>query len=197
MILKKNTFTFLLFLLLHASIHAQEIDFGSYSSLYSVTISELSPAEDIEFGTLIQNDGITAVTIDDAKIFTIEGVKYLDIIVDITADEFLLKDGNLSCSTNPSCRIPFTLEASYANRGMQSVGQAIGFTVLGTTASEQFPIKYRGNAPPGPPPTPVFEGYDPSAFNETAYLYIYGSVNVGNIDAGSYTGMINISISYD
>lgn len=182
---------------LSVTLHAQEIDFGSFSSSYSVTLSELSPGSELDFGTLIQNDGVSTVTIDNAKVLTIEGVKYLDIIVDLTADQYLLLNGNLSCQTNPSCRIPYTLQASYANRGIMSISQVSDFLVSGTTASEQFPIKYRGNVPPGPPPTPVYEGFNTSLFNETAYIYIYGSVNVGNVDAGSYTGTVNVTINYD
>lgn len=192
----KLTFILTLFLLSNAT-QGQEIDFGSYSSSYSVTLSELSPGAELDFGTLIQNDGVTSVTIDNAKVLTIEGVKYLDIIVDLTADQYLLLNGNLSCQTDPSCRIPYTMQASYANRGVMSISQVSDFLVSGTTASEQFPIKYRGNAPPGPPPTPVYQGFNPALFNETAYIYIYGSVNVGNVDAGSYTGTVNITVNYD
>lgn len=192
----KLTFILTLFLLSNAT-QGQEIDFGTFSSSYSVTLSELSPGAELDFGTLIQNDGVTSVTIDNAKVLTIEGVKYLDIIVDLTADQYLLLNGNLSCQTDPSCRIPYTMQASYANRGVMSISQVSDFLVSGTTASEQFPIKYRGNAPPGPPPTPVYQGFNPALFNETAYIYIYGSVNVGNVDAGSYTGTVNITVNYD
>ena len=135
---------------------------------------------------------------NDAKIFSIEGVRYLDIIVDLTADQYLLLDGNLSYSSDPTRRIALTMGAAYANLGNQSTAEAILFNVVGTTASAQFPIKYRGNVPPGPPPTPVYQGFDPSQFNETAYLYIYASINLpGGLVAGSYTGNINVSISYD
>jgi hypothetical protein len=181
----------------HFSAQAQEIDFGSYSSTYSVSLSELIPSTDLEFPTLIQNEGLVSLTISDAKVLSIEGIKYLDVIVDVTADEYLLLNGNLSCETDPSCRIPFTLQAAYANRGLNDIGDAINMTTIGTTASAQFAVKYRGNAPPGPPPTPVYKGYNPALFNETAYLYIYGSVNVGNIDAGNYTANINITVNYD
>ncbi|MBO6571491.1 MAG: hypothetical protein JJ958_03505 [Balneola sp.] len=179
------------------SVSAQEIDFGQYSSAYSISLSEFNPSEELEFGTLIQNQGPTSIDLVNAKVLTLEGVKYLDVIVDITADNYLLLNGDLGCETDPSCRIPFTLQAAYANRGNNNVNESVSITVLSNVASAQFQILQRTNGPPGPPPTPVYEGYDPNIFNETAYLYIYGSINVGNVDAGSYTSSISVTINYD
>lgn len=179
------------------SLKAQEIDFGDFSSKYAVTLSELNPAEDLEFGTVIQNEGVKSIDLVDAKILMIEGVKYLDVIVDITADNYLFLDSDVACNgSNTNC-IPFTLQAAYANRGSNNTNQAVLMQIASNVASAQFPILARGNQPPGPPPTPVYEGYNPALFNETAYIYIYGSLNVGNVDAGSYSGEITITVSYD
>lgn len=179
------------------SVFAQEIDFGQYSSAYSISLSEFNPSEELEFGTLIQNQGPASIDLVNAKVLTLEGVKYLDVLVDITADNYLLLNGDLGCETDPSCRIPFTLEAAYANRGNNNVNESVSITVLSNVASAQFQILQRTNGPPGPPPTPVYEGYDPNIFNETAYLYIYGSINIGNVDAGSYSSSISVTINYD
>ena len=177
--------------------NAQEIDFGQYSSAYSLTLSELIPSEDLEFGTIIQNQGLTTINITNAKVLTLEGVKYLDVLLDITADDYLLLNGDLGCETNPSCRIAFTLQAAYANRGDNDTNEAYNMTVLSNVASAQFQILQRESGPPGPPPTPVYEGYNPSLFNETAYIYIYGSINVGSVNAGSYSGQIMVTLNYD
>lgn len=183
---------------IHAYSHAQELNFGTdYSSVYSVSIADLNPSLDLDFGLLAKNEGVSSLTINEGKVISIEGVRYLDVYVEILADQYLLKDGNPSCSTNPSCRIPFTLQAAYTNRGQNNTSQSIVMNVLSYTATALFPIKYRGNAPPGPPPTPVYNGYNPALFNDTAYLYIYGSINVGNVDAGSYSSDITITVSYD
>jgi hypothetical protein len=187
----------LLFLIISSQVVGQEIDFGSFSSSYSVTLTDLTPSSDLDFGTVIQNEGVNSLTLNEAKVISIEGVSYLDVIVDVTADTYLLKDGNPSCSTNPSCRISLTMQAAYANRGQNNISQAVLMTTIGQTASAQFPVKYRGNAPPGPPPTPVYVGYNPALFNETAYVYVYGSINVGNVDVGSYEGDITVTVSYD
>jgi len=179
------------------ALKAQEIDFGDFSSKYTVSITELIPAEDLAFGMVIQNEGLKTIDLLDAKVLMIEGVKYLDVIVDITADNYLYLDNDVSCNgTNSNC-IPFTLQAAYANRGNNNTNQAVLMQVASNVASAQFPILARGNRPPGPPPTPVFEGYNPALFNETAYLYLYGSINVGNVNAGTYSGQITVTVTYD
>lgn len=178
-------------------LKAQEIDFGDFSSKYTVSITELIPAEDLAFGMVIQNEGLKTIDLLDAKVLMIEGVKYLDVIVDITADNYLYLDNDVSCNgTNTNC-MPFTLQAAYANRGNNNTNQAVLMQVASNVASAQFPILARGNRPPGPPPTPVYEGYNPALFNETAYLYLYGSINVGNQNAGSYSGQIQVTVTYD
>lgn len=178
-------------------LNAQEIDFGDFSSKYTVSITELIPAEDLSFGMVIQNEGLKTVDLLDAKVLMIEGVKYLDVIVDITADPYLYLNNDVSCNGSNSNCIPFTLQAAYANRGNNITNQAVLMQVASNVASAQFPILARGNRPPGPPPTPVYEGYNPALFNETAYLYLYGSINVGNQNAGSYSGQIQVTVTYD
>lgn len=178
------------------SASAQEIDFGDFSSKYAVTLSELN-ADDLAFGTVFQNEGLKSIDLQNAKVLMIEGVKYLDVIVDITADNHLYLGNDVACNgSNTNC-IPFTLQAAYANRGNNNTNQAILFQVASNVASAQFPVLARGNRPAGPPPTPVYEGYNPAAFNETAYIYLYGSLNVGTVDAGSYSGTITVTVSYD
>lgn len=179
------------------NIQAQEIDFGEFSNKYSVTISELNMGQDLSFGELVQNEGTKSINILESKVLLIEGVKYLDVIVDVAASNYLFLGEDINCNgTNSNC-IPFTLNAAYANRGDNNPGQAVIMQVTSNVASAQFPILARQNAPPGPPPTPDYEGYNPALYNETAYLYIYGSINVGNVNAGDYSGEITITVTYD
>jgi len=181
----------------NSSLEAQEIDFGDFSSKYAVSLSELIPAEDLDFGMVIQNEGLKTIDLINAKVLMIEGVKYLDVIVDVTADNYLYLSGDIACNGSNSNCIPFTLQAAYANRGNNNTNEAILMQIASNVATAQFPIEARGNRPPGPPPTPVYEGYNPALYNETAYIYLYGSLNVGNVDAGSYSGEITITVSYD
>lgn len=176
--------------------NAQEIDFGSYNN-YSVSVSEFNPAVPLSFGQILRNEGTVNISLEESKVLLIDGVKYLDIYVDITADPKLLLNGDGNCSINPSCSIPFTLQVAYANRGTNSTAEANLMNVSSNVASARFPILQRGNRPAGPPPTPVYEGYNPAAHTETAYLYLYGSINVGNIDAGSYTADITVTVTYE
>ena len=175
---------------------AQEIDFGDYFN-YSISVTELNPASDLGFGGFITNSGFSSISLSEAKILTVEGVKYLDVFVNITADPELLLNGNIGCASNPSCSIPFTLEAAYANAGANNIGQATIIPVTSNTAVAQFPILKRGNGPPAPPPTPVSGNFNPALYFETAYIYLYGSINIGNVDAGAYTANITVTLSYD
>lgn len=195
LILKYQLF-FLVFFLSIKPVYAQEIDFGDYYN-YSLSVAEQNPGEDFEFGTLISGSGTNNIGISNALVLTITGVKYLDIFLTITADSKLLLNANPACASDPSCSIPFTLEAAYANRGSDNIGQARLINVAANSGTAQFPVRYRTSAPPSPPPTPVYEGYDPSIYNETAYLYLYGSLNIGTVDAGNYSAEIDITIIYD
>lgn len=199
--LKSNTFEmrfFFSFILLSFfltdSLEAQEIDFGTFTTA-SVTLAQLNPAEDLDFGLLVSNNGVASIGISNSVVFTLTGVRFLDVILDVSADDNLTLDG-LPCGA-ANCMIPFTLEAAYANLGSDNIGQARVISVASNFGSAQFPILRRNDGPPGPPPTPNFVGFDPSAFNSTAYIYIYGSINVGNVDAGNYEGQITISVNYD
>jgi len=39
-------------------------------------------------------------------------------------------------------------------------------------------------------------GLDGQWWNSTAYIYIYGNINIGNVKPGRYTGTININVDY-
>lgn len=178
------------------SLQAQQIHFGTYSD-YGIQITEVSSG-DLDFGNVLRNEGIKNIDLADAKVFAITGVKYLDAIVDISIPtsqpQYLTLNG--TTTSNVSEEIPFTLKAAYANLGQQNYGQARFININpDNSATVRFRIHGRGDQPPGPPPTPPHKGYTPP--EDTAYLYIYGSINVGNVNAGTYTTTINISVTYD
>lgn len=188
---------FILFLL-SVNSNAQEINFGGYYN-YSVTVTPESGGV-LDFGTILTDEGVIDIDITSPSVavYSIEGVKYLDAFVTVTSPGYIYLDGNSGC-IDSTCRIPLEVKAAYANRGVNNALQSIEITGIPTYTSGRFPIKYRGSAPPGPPPTPVYEGYTPSAsINiETAYLYIYGQLTVASHIIGTYSSNITIAIDYE
>lgn len=182
--MKRLSFITILFFLVLATASAQEINFGQYAT-EDIILTNVSSNSSLSFGQILQNEGIKQIQLSDPEVvvFSIEAEIDKDVFVTITAPPNLQID--------PSNTIPFTLWAAYANRGNNNIGQAK--LISGNTV--RFPVLARGNRPPGPPPTPKHNGYTtPTA---TAYLYIYGDITVGNVAAGLYTGIIDISVSYE
>lgn len=157
---------------------------------FSLNVSSTLDAtteSDMAFETILSGSGLTEINLGDAGmgVFGITGDADLDVIVTMTAPANLTHDG---ASLDV---IPFSLNFAYANRGVNDVNQAI--EVVGSTA--RFQIRQRESGPAGAPPTPPSGFHTPS--QSTAYIYIYGSMNVGSIDAGSYSGSVDLSVIYD
>lgn len=184
---------FLLMMLCIERASAQDIPFGQYGS-YTLMVDILPPAE-LDFGTIITGSGENSVNLGDPEMLTIQvtAVRYLDIFVTITppVGDVIVFNGDPAHQGNPSRSIPVTLFAAYANRGIDDPSTArIMSGLFGL-----FPVFQRQAGPPGPPPVPPHAGYVPDL--ETAYIYLYGSLNVGDIDAGPYSGEVVISIEYN
>lgn len=179
--------------------YAQEINFGVDYFQYSISIYQEN-AGTLDFGTLLTNDGLVDIDLlsPDIAVFSIEGNKFLDVRVTVFSPGYIYLNGDTNCSDD-TCRIPLQVFGAYANRGVDNVNQSIIMTGSPNNVTARFPIRYRGNAPPGPPPTPVYQGYQPDAaqFLETAYLYIYGNITVGVHNVGSYSSDVNITLNYE
>lgn len=179
-------------------VRAQEIDFGSFSSVYAA-----ANTGSIDFGEVAPGFGVVSVTIDNAEVVEITAVEYMDISVSLTATDLTLGGG---ICNDASCLLEFTMQAAYVNKG-ELVGSNPAAAVLMTNTAPnvyeaRFAVKQRSSGPPGPPPTPVYDGYDPNIeqYQETAYLLIYGSLNLqslGVLTAGAYSGNITITINYE
>lgn len=178
-------------------VYAQEIDFGQYGN-YSLTIGELN-ANNLDFGQVITGSGIYNIDISNSKVITITGVKYLDVIIEVTAQPKLYLNGNQSYGSDPQKSIPFTLQAAYANNeGTPTIGQAKFITnIVNNSFIKQIPVLERQHLPPGPPPPPPTNAFEQAQVEETLYLYLFGMIDVGNVDAGSYTSDIVVTINYD
>ncbi len=171
----------------------QEIDFSVYSD-YGISIVNMP--QDLVFGEggqVLNGEGTVEIPLSsgDKTTIVIEGVKYLDIIVDIQGTQEIYKNGD----TQSSQQIPLDLDAAYANLGNDNYAQA-RFIPLGSNNSGtvRFRVQGRGEGPPAPPPTPPHEGYTPP--KSEAYLYLYGSIDVGDVDAGDYSTTVTVTVSY-
>lgn len=162
---------------------AQTIQF----SIHVASSLDATVDQDLSFGTLIANTGSNDVNLGDPGmgVFAITGNEELDIVVTMTPPTNLTHTG---VSTDV---IPFTLNFAYANKGSNDVNQAV--VASGNTA--RFQILERTSGPAGAPPTPPNASHTPQ--DATAYLYVYGSLTLGEIDAGTYTGMVTIDVAYD
>lgn len=175
---------------------AQEINFSNYGA-YTITLTNVNLNDLVFAGPISSGSGFHSVELADAIVFEIEGVKFLDVFVQISqisGNGFLTLDGIET--TDEDKRIPFTLEAAYANRGENNIADAKQLSVASNMASERFPILARLSQAPGPPPPPPTANFDQTVVNETAYIYLYGSIDVGNVLAGTYMGDIQITIEY-
>ena len=173
----------LLLILLPQTLLSQTIQFSIHvASSLNATVDQ-----DMTFGELISNSGVNEINLGDAGmgVFAITGNEELDVVVTMSPPANLTRVGN------PSDVIPFTLNFAYANKGVNDVNQAIVAT--GNTA--RFQMLGRTSGPAGAPPTPPSAHHTPA--DATAYLYVYGTLTLGSIPAGTYTGMVTIDVVYD
>jgi len=156
-------------------------------SVHVASSLDASKDQDMDFATVVSGSGLQEINLGDAGmgVFAITGNEEMDVIVTLTPP------ANLTHTGASSDVIPFTLNFAYANKGVNDVNQAV--TVIGSTA--RFQLKERVSGPAGAPPTPPSSAYTPN--QATAYIYIFGSMNVGVIDAGSYSGTVDLSVTYD
>jgi hypothetical protein len=95
--------------------------------------------------------------------------------------------------------VPFTLHYAYNNTGeftdMERRASAVEVPAMYHTLT--LPVRRkRAGGPPMPPPTPDHEGYVRP--KSKAYFYIYGTLGgvPSNARAGTYSGTIEVNVSY-
>jgi hypothetical protein len=197
---KRILLLFILFCWLRPVLYAQssgkEIHFGKYGS-YSLMAGTMNN-DPLDFGAIISGSGVYNVDINNAKVISVTGVEYLDVIVTVDAQPDLYLNGDAGNAGDAEKSIPFTLKAAYANnKGVPNIGAAKFINnISNNTFTTRFPILERQAMPPGPPPPPPTNAFEQSKVEETAYLYLYGSLNVGNVNAGTYSSEIEVTISY-
>ncbi len=171
---------------------AQKINFGAYATSQGLS---LTVSGDLNFNAmqpaiLINSNETVTIALSDnqCQYVRIVGDATRDITVTVTASKYM---------TYGASQIPFTCQFAYSNLGatdaatakMNAVEIPAGF------GSITLPMLQRTLGAPAPPPTPAHGEYTSPA--ATAFLFLYGSLGpVGSVNAGSYTGTINVYISY-
>lgn len=175
----------------------QELHFGNYGD-YSLTVQEVTNGK-LNFGQILTGTGAYSLGINESKRISIKGVEYVDVIVDVNGPPSLYLNGNTGYAGNSSKTIPFTLKASFANnKGTPKISKRKFITTISNNSfTRQFPILERQFQPIDPPPDPPTNAFEQSKVQETAYLYLYGRIDVGDVDPGYYSGTITINVTYD
>ncbi|MTI89168.1 MAG: hypothetical protein FH748_14525 [Balneolaceae bacterium] len=182
--LRLTAYFFILLACLFDEVNAQEVNFGQYAT-EDIILTNIGSNSSLDFGQILSGQGLTQIALSDPEVvvYSIQAEADKDIFLTLSAPSNLQLDA--------SNTIPFTLRAAYANKGNDNIAQA----VLISGSSARFPVLARGNQPPGPPPDPKVEGdTTPTA---TAYLYLYGDLSVGSVASGVYSGIVNITVSYE
>lgn len=171
-------------------VAAQEIPFGSF---YTGAPISLFTIRDLDFGTIVAGDTKERLLgSGDEAVIELEGIPYLDVIVTITAPDYVYLDGDDLCVL-PACRLPLTLDYAYTNNLelVDQINTAINFS----SGTARFPIQRRVTGPPMPPPDPSITLVSfPSA---TSNIYIFGSVvSIGGSTSGAYQSTITVNVEY-
>lgn len=178
--------TYIIFLLVFMAVGSSPGQAINFSIHVSSSLDATKDA-DMTFPQVFAGDGLTVIGLGDGGmgVFAISGNAELDVEVTLDAP------ANLVHNSYPSQTMPLTLQFAYANTGVNDVNQAK--TVTGNTA--RFQLKERTSGPAGPPPTPPNASHTPEIV--TAYLYLFGTIDVQQIASGNYGGTVNLYVQYN
>jgi hypothetical protein len=173
-----------------SEVIAQEIPFGSF---YTGAPISLFTIRDLDFGTIVAGDTKERqLGSGDEAVIELEGIPYLDVVVSVTAPDYVYLNGDDLCVL-PACRLPLTLNYAYTNN-LELVDQ-IGGAIPFPSGTARFPIQRRVTGPPMPPPDPSIALV--SFPNATSYIYIHGSVtSIIGSTAGDYQSTITVTVEY-
>jgi len=174
---------------------AQKINFGAYTGSQTINLTTNGSLIFTDLRRIILSNSNATCTIafsDNLPYIQIVGDATRDITITVTAPTYLTVGAG-----GAGKQIPFVCNFAYSNLGSADAATAklsavqipTGFTAI------TLPMLKRTAGVPAPPPTPSHGTY--SAPTATAYLYFYGTLGrVGNVNAGYYTGLINVSVNY-
>lgn len=132
--------------------------------------------QSLNFGQVVSNTGEVNIGLGDTNmgIFRVSALRSQKLLITVEHSNELR-----SVSNSNNATIPFDIEAAYTNFGVNDYRQSTPFT----SVIEEVLIE-------GPP-------INPTATWSSAYVYIYGSIDIGNIPSDIYTGEVQITIVYE
>jgi len=134
----------------------------------------------LDFGTALAGSGLQQVDLGDPGmgIFGVNGTQSQNIIVNIDAPDALT-----AASDDNTDRIPLDLQLAYNNSGKDNIERAR--PLLGR--STRFSLASIGSQ------NTQTEGW----VAKTAYIYVYGSLMIGDVQEDTYTGDITLAVEYE
>ncbi len=134
--------------------------------------------QELRFGNIVSNSGLTDVDLGDTNmgIFSIKALYTQSVYIELNFPDFLE-------NTDPAFddTIPLFLEIAYNNSGVENIRSSKFLT-----NNEGFISIYE----------PSNEGA-PKIIWQDLYLYIFGSLDIGNIPNGIYEGEVQLIVYYD
>jgi hypothetical protein len=175
---------------------AQKINFGAYTTSQGISLSVASVPGYLDFNAkqpiLVSGYSQTVtVSLSDNE------TQYIKIVADATRDITVTVSAPMYLTTGSSSQIPFSCNLAYSNLGsdVAATAKASAIEVPAGFTAITLPMLRRTSGVPAPPPTPAHGGY--TAPSATAYLFLYGKLGpIGNVNSGTYTGTINVSVNY-
>lgn len=132
--------------------------------------------QSLNFGQVVTGSGPVSINLGDSNmgIFKISALRSQRLLISLEHSSELR-----SVSSSNSATIPFDIEASFTDFGVNDYRQS---SPLSSPLEEVF-IE-------GPPA-------NPNATWSSAYIYVYGSLDIGNIPNDIYVGEVQLTIVYE
>ncbi|MDI6401913.1 hypothetical protein QLX67_07900 [Balneolaceae bacterium ANBcel3] len=164
------------FMLLPSVSHGQFIRL-SFDIESELIVEEL---RSLYFGEVVANAGVVRIPLGDMDmgVYRISGPRNLVVTLALDLPDYL----TIEDEEGAEFQIPVSLETAYINRGENQA-----FEAMSMPPSFRFPIL--ADAPDSPPGQPV-----PSA---SAYVYVFGEIDIGDIPPGNYSANVFMSVEFD
>ena len=133
--------------------------------------------QDLNFGTLVANSGVKEIRLGDVDmgVFAIRALRTQNIYLDLQYPTELISDDPRIEDT-----IPLELQMSYNNFGRNRASESIKLPPDGSFI-----------------PVHITDINNSSEIWEEIFLYVYGTIAVGEVPNGNYSGQIVLLIEYD